>query len=161
MWNSGLKDWSADLSPDETAWIPGNISPQLVSGSASSDRSLYFTSRPPAAGGGRRFTSQLVVDWNMWTSCTCLNEICTNECPGTSQARSPAELSAKETSTTFSCPFFRLSFYPWSWRSRFLLFLPLYCSSFPQSAWGAPRSVRLAANPWKVADWLCSPFECY
>lgn len=35
---------------------------------------------------------------------------------------------------------------------------PLLFVFFPK-CWGAPRSVRLAANPWKVADWLCSPLN--
>ena len=81
MRNRGLKDWSADLSPDETAWIPGNISPRLCQRVSELRQKSVFYIETTCSEGGCRFTSQLAVDWNMWTSCTCLNEICTSECP--------------------------------------------------------------------------------
>lgn len=149
---SGFEVWSADLNLDETAWTPGYSSAPSVRGGQWAqagvsnwlpDHLWQERSRVQIPAGGRweHVNFMELLSWD-----TVCRETCS---PPSWSFRNRNHHSALLE-----------VFYHRASRSRLLPFLSHF-SSFPQSAWGAPRSVSLAANPWKVADWLCPPFDCH
>lgn len=161
MHDGVLKGWSADLGLREPAWNCGFIYPQLIRGSASSDRRPYFTWKPPAVREVDGLRPQLGVDWNMWTLCTCLNEICPAKSWGSIWLRVQWE---KHVQLSFSLSLFKLGivklnrrlhcFGESSWKVRHQWNWCCFGRRWMESS--GRRNRQLERDPWwqAVHNWL-------